>query len=303
MKNGKQLVSVIVPTFNRSEDVMLCIRSIMDSTYPYLEIIVVDNASTDNTQRKIMAFDKDRRLRVVLSPTNLGAGGGRNRGAEEANGKYLLFVDSDNVIDRKMISELIHFFEENDDCGIVGPLMLIKSHPDRIWTYFADINMYSSRAFYKGYGEKNHKQYSEKTLTGHIPNCFMVKKADFEKVGGFDEKYFIMYEEADLAERIKRHLKKKIYFFTKAITYHNVEFTEVSDPAIFRSPERAFLTARNRVYFMKKNAGLFRLIIFSVFFNSFIMLYYLLLLARKSRWTDAGAYLRGNIAGYFERWK
>jgi len=296
--NKNSLVSVVIPTLNRKGEVIACVQSLMESLYQNIEIIVVDNGSVDDTVSCIGKLN-DPRMKLIQSKVNLGAGGGRNRGVKEADGKYLLFVDSDNVVDCKMISQLVDFLEENGDCGMVGPLMLIKSHPDRVWTYFADISMYSSQAFYKGYGEKNSKQYSEKTLTGHIPNCFMVKKTDFEKIGGFDEKYLIMYEEADLAEKIKKCLKKKIYIFAKAVTYHDIEFTKANGYASFRSVERAFLTARNRVYFMKRNATFFQFIIFFFIFNPLIFFYYEYHLLKKGEFAKAGSYANGMCKGFF----
>lgn len=294
----KPLVSVVIPTLNRREEAVACSRSLTESEYQNIEIIVVDNGSVDDTVSCVSELN-DPRIKLIRSKVNLGAGGGRNRGAKAATGKYLLFVDSDNVVDSKMISQLVDFLERNSDCGMVGPLMLIKSHPDRVWTYFADIDMYSSRAFYKGYGEKNSKQYADKILTGHIPNCFMVKKTDFETIGGFDEKYLIMYEEADLAEKIKKCLKKRIYIFTKAVTYHNVEFTKTNDYVSFRSAERAFLTARNRVYFMKRNATFLQFIIFFLIFNPLIFFYYEYHLLKKGEFTKARSYAIGLYKGFF----
>jgi hypothetical protein len=294
------LVSVIIPTYNRATDVIKCVKSVLNSTLKNIEVIVVDNASTDNTIEKLKIFSSDSRFKLIKSLVNLGAGGGRNRGAPRACGKYLLFVDSDNIIDSKMVEYLVDFFDNRPDCGMVGPLMLIESNRKIIWTYFADINMYTSQAKYKGTGEKNIGQFPEVIPVGHLPNCFMVKNREFKKVGGFEEKYLIIYEEADLAEKIKR-LRKKIYLFSKAITYHAVDLPKPEDKKNygFRSPERAFLLARNRVYFMKRNANWLQKIAFFVVFNPIICCYYQLNLIRTGQSNKARAYLRGYFTGIF----
>jgi len=294
------LVSVIIPTYNRAADIVKCVRSVLNSTMKNIEVIVVDNASTDNTIEKLKIFSHDSRFKLIKSQINLGAGGGRNRGARDAHGKYLLFVDSDNVIDSKMIEYLVDFFDNSSDCGMVGPLMLIESNRKIIWTYFADINMYTSQAKYKGTGEKNIGQFPKVVPVGHLPNCFMVKNREFKKVGGFEEKYIIIYEEADLAEKIKR-LGKKIFLFSKAITYHAVELSKREDKNDygFRSPERAFLMARNRVYFMKRNANWLQKIAFFVVFNPIICCYYQFNLIRTGQNDKARAYLRGCFIGLF----
>jgi GT2 family glycosyltransferase len=296
MKENKK-ISVIIPTMNRVDDVIYCISSILESDYKNVEIIVVDNASIDNTIIMLKnKFSKCRNVKLIESKANLGAGGGRNRGAREAEGEYLLFLDSDNVINREMISNLVDFYEGEKDCGMVGPLMLFKENRNIIWLYFADINMYTSQAKYSGTGELNVGQYGEVIKVGHLPNCFMVKKNDFEKIGGFDEKYIIMYEEADLAERIKKLLKKKIYIYSKAITYHNISLSDTNRIG-FRSEERAYLTARNRVYFMKKNASSLQFFIFVAIFNPLILIYYEVKLLKNKEYKKALFYLKGDLRG------
>lgn len=296
----QELVSVIIPTYNRQKDVNNCVASLLKSDYQKIEIIVVDNGSSDKTVEDLEKnYSKDKRFQLVKSKVNLGAGGGRNRGSKEASGKYLLFVDSDNVVEIKMISYLIDFFENKGECGMVGPLMYNGDHKT-IWTYFADINMSTSQAKYKGTGEKNIGQVPKVVPVGHLPNCFMVLNSDFTKIGGFEERYVIVYEEADLAEKIKR-LGKKIYLYSKAITYHVAEAPKESDANNygFRSPERAFLLARNRVLFMKRNATFPQKVTFFIIFNPLICLYYQFNLLRTGQSTKAWAYLKGNLTGLF----
>ncbi len=297
--NKLPLISIIVPTYNRCQETIACLNSILRSDYANYEIIVVNNGSTDKTQQLLKEkFQDNLKIKLISIPKNLGAGGGRNLGAQNARGEYLLFIDSDNVIDYQMISHLITFFSKQKDCGMAGPLMLYKKNPDLIWLYYADINMYTSQAFYKGTGEKNLKQYEKIIKGGHLPNCFMVKKKDFKQLNGFDEKYFIMYEEAELAEKIKKYLKKNIYIYTKAITYHDVEPPiKTKKNVSLRSPERAYLTGRNRIYFMKKNANLLQKIIFFAIFLPVLFLYYEFNLIKNKQFASACKYWQGNWAG------
>ena len=292
-------VSIIIPTQNRADDVINCIDSILISSFNDFEIIVVDNASNDETPLLIKnKFSNNKRIKLIESDINLGAGGGRNRGAKEANGKLLLFIDSDNVIDSEMVKLLVDFVNKKDNCGMVGPLILFKDDPNLIWLYFADINMWTSKASYKGTGEQDAKQYKEIEDVGHIPNCFMVRRKDFEKVGGFDEKYLVMFEEADFAEKIKR-LGKKINIYTKAKTYHNIPLPEKSlrGGATFKNERIAFLTSRNRVYFMKKNANFFQFFIFLFIFLPFSLIYYQFSLLRRKEFNKAVACLKGSAQG------
>ncbi len=296
MKN--KLVSIIIPTRNKSNKTIRCIESIFKNKYKNVEIIVVDNNSEDNTVDNIKKkYANNKKLKLIEKKINFGASEGRNKGARKAKGEYLLFLDSDNVIHNKMIQYLVDFLEKRSDCGMVGPLMLFKENKRKIWLYFADLNHFTSQAFYKGTNEIDKKQYDEVIRVGHLPNCFMVYKKDFRKVNGFDEKYFIMYEEADFAEKIKK-LNKKIYIYSKAITYHDVPLNRKIKLGL-KSKERAYLTARNRVYYMKKNASLPQLILFFLIFNPLIFLYYELNLLINGEFKKAEAYLKGTIRGFF----
>ena len=295
------IISVIVPTMNRAWEVINCVNSILESTFDDFEIIVVDNGSSDDTVSRLnQSFGNNSKVQIIQSKTNLGAGWWRNLGAKNANWKYLLFVDSDNIIDHDMIKYLWEFFEKTADCGMVWPIMYFKDKPDMIWVYFADINMWSSQAMYKWWGEIDQWQYKEVEQTWHLPNCFMVKKDDFEKIWWFDEKYIVMFEEADLAEKLKK-LDKKIFTYTKAKTYHDVPVpnSEGIDRSFFRDERRAFLTARNRVYFMRKNAGIKQKFVFFLIFNPLIMLYYQFQLLRKWEFGKAWNYLKWNILWFF----
>jgi GT2 family glycosyltransferase len=203
-----------------------------------------------------------------------------------------------------MVSLLAGFIEENENCGMVGPLMLFKQDPSIIWLYFAGMNMHTSKSIYKGSGEKDKKQYGEIIETGHLPNCFLVRKKDFEEINGFDEKYFIMFEEADLAEKIKKKLGKKIFVYSKAITCHDLPlpdndsgFNNYSSPFVFRSEQRAYLTARNRIYFMKKNASFMQLASFALLFYPLILIYYEFNLLKAKKFRQALYYLKGSFRG------
>lgn len=297
----KNKVSVIIPTLNRGKEVLECIDSVLVSDYSDLEVVVIDNASADGTLEALgKKFSSLQKVKIIKNEKNLGAAGGRNRGVTYADGDYLLFLDSDNVIDPKMVGVLVKFLDEDEKCGMVGPLMKIKSHPDKLWLRYANINMWTSVGCYKGYGESADQEMEKVMEVGHIPNCFMVRKNDFESVGGFDEKYFIMYEESDLSEKVKNKLKKKIYLLREAVTFHSVPYEEKSTADLsVQYRKRAYLIARNRIYFMRHNASLLQGIIFLIIFNPLIFLYYQLSFISKKQFSEARDYARGAVAGLF----
>jgi glycosyltransferase involved in cell wall biosynthesis len=89
------LVSVIIPTYNRAETVSRAIDSVLDQSHDDLEVLVVDDGSTDDTESVLESYD-DERVRPIYHETNQGANVARNTGIEHARGKYVAFLDSDD---------------------------------------------------------------------------------------------------------------------------------------------------------------------------------------------------------------
>lgn len=148
------LVSVIIVTYNRKNDVIECIDSVLKCSYKFIEIIVVDNASSDGTAEELKRKYADK-IRLIESDRNLYAGGGRNLGAKFANGEYLLFIDSDNVVDIDMIKNMIEGIRKNKDLsiGMNGPFNYCKSEPKRLCWLTNRISLLTSQTKIDGVGE------------------------------------------------------------------------------------------------------------------------------------------------------
>ena len=100
------LVSIIIPHYNNETILLNCLKSIYESTYKNFEIIVVDNASIDNSI--INAKSLYPNINIVKSESNLGYAGGCNLGSKEANGEFLFFLNNDTVIESSCIELLIN---------------------------------------------------------------------------------------------------------------------------------------------------------------------------------------------------
>ncbi|MFL2132961.1 glycosyltransferase [Desemzia sp. FAM 24101] len=106
------LVSVIVPVYNVEVYIEDCLQSIIDQTYQQLEIIVIDDGSTDNSNQKVQPYLSDKRVQLITQ-ANKGLSGARNTGLGIAIGKYVLFVDSDDYIQLNTIEETVKYLEKN----------------------------------------------------------------------------------------------------------------------------------------------------------------------------------------------
>lgn len=117
---SNNLVSVIIPAYNVEQYLVHCVDSVINQSYRNLEIIIVDDGSTDNTLSvaNVLA-KKDRRIKVIHQE-NKGLSGARNTGIKNATGMYISFVDADDYVENGMINGLLRNLKENDadiSCG------------------------------------------------------------------------------------------------------------------------------------------------------------------------------------------
>lgn len=289
-------ISVIIVTYNRLSLLKDCIDSLYLSSFKDFEIIVVDNCSSDGTSSYLKAIEKEG-LRVVRPLSNLMAGGGRNFGANYANANFLLFIDDDNVVDQSMLEVFNRFIDCGQDFGLLGPLMKYYSHPNIIWWADASINKWSSKTTYHCIGLEDTGQLPSICEVGHIPNIFLIKRQTFLAVGGVSEDFVMHYEESDLAEKVKR-CGKKVLRITNAVAFHNVPFkTEKTlRHLVGESDIRAYYTSRNRLLYMRRNAG-FRYVPFVLIFSPIFLFAHLFLLILNGHNRRAIYFFKGYIAG------
>ena len=114
----EELISVIIPTYNRRDKVTYAVKSVLDQTYSNIEVIIIDDASTDNTEAEIKKI-KDDRIRYIYLEKNHGAAGARNVGIKEANGTYIAFQDSDDIWEKEKLQIQIDKMAGNDNVGLV----------------------------------------------------------------------------------------------------------------------------------------------------------------------------------------
>jgi glycosyltransferase involved in cell wall biosynthesis len=111
----KPLVSIVIPVYNAGIFLEDCINSVIGQTLQEIEVICVDDCSTDGSLAKLESYrQRDGRIRVIRKPVNEGPSAARNLGMEAASGKYLLFVDSDDFIDKELCQKAYSHAEEND---------------------------------------------------------------------------------------------------------------------------------------------------------------------------------------------
>ena len=107
------LVSVIMPSYNTAEYISESIASVRKQTYTDWELIIVDDCSADNTDEIVKPFLYDKRIKYIKNETNSGAAASRNRALREAKGKWIAFLDSDDLWHPEKLEKQIRFMEKN----------------------------------------------------------------------------------------------------------------------------------------------------------------------------------------------
>lgn len=211
------MVSIIVLSYNTASLLESCLTSLI--TYapktPY-EIIVVDNASHDESVSLVKK--KFPRVRLIENKENAGFAKGGNIGARHAKGDFLLFFNSDAQL-QKPLDEMISFLQKNDTIGVVGG-KLLASQGQTSHSHGRFFTLWNTFLFFF-FGDKFTKQKSESMQqVDWVSGGFMLIKKDlFEKIGGFDEHFFMYIEDMELCYRVK-HQGKSVYFYPHAVALH-----------------------------------------------------------------------------------
>lgn len=298
-------VSVITPTYNREKDVIALLHALEKQTFHDIEFIIVDNASTDDTKDEVIGYYEDSSIpvKLICLERNLMAAGGRNAGMKAARGNYFLLIDNDNIPAPDMIEQLLKVFHIKKNVGFAAPVSL---NGDKIWMLSGKHDLWTSRPVPLGSGisykaNRNKINYLYETYLS--PNASMIKREVYENVGGFDRRYFAMYEESDFGYRIYKK-GYKMYICTKAVTHHMGTKAEGQSVKLrqlgIESPERAYHFAKNRFLFEKKFASPIQYFVFSVFFSWIFTVYYSSVARKEGRNDIARAYIKGAGKGFLK---
>lgn len=196
-------VSVIMPTYNRADFIKESILSVLKQNFKNLEIIIVDDGSSDNT-RQIINSIKDERI-IYIYQKNKGRSAARNKAIEVARGKYLAFLDSDDLFMPGKIKKQFEFLEKNLDYGMVYTSALNINEKGEVmdvdYKATKSGNIYQDIAFYI-------------PLVITLPTV-MVKKKIVVSLHGFDEK-MRRFEDTDMWRRIAK--RYRIYAMKEPLT-------------------------------------------------------------------------------------
>ncbi|MFH1202025.1 MAG: glycosyltransferase family 2 protein [Candidatus Omnitrophota bacterium] len=229
MKQNKP-VSVIIVNFNRKEYLRRCLDSVSRQSYKNIEIIVIDNSSSDGSV-EILKSDYPF-VKLIVNNENRLFSSAQNQGIKEANGDYILSLNNDTVLEKCYIEELVETIEKNSEIGMATGRIL--SRDGKSIDSCGQILSGDRTAKERGFGEINNGQFNEPGYVfgvGAVAALYKKEMLEMLKIDGeyFDSAYGMFLEDLDLNWRANR-FGFKAFYNPKAVAYHIRGATAKTEP-------------------------------------------------------------------------
>ncbi len=195
-------VSVVILAYNNWRFTVACLHSVLTfSDYPRLEVVVVDNASTDETALELKRMrQRDSRIKVVRNRANVGFSAGNNAGIRASSGEYVVLLNNDTYVTLGWVRDLIRPLQQDREIGLVGPLSNNIGNEQKVKINYQDMQgmATAARRFVRG---RPRQRYATDNLAFF---CVAIRREVIERVGLLDEDYGRgFFEDDDYCQRVR----------------------------------------------------------------------------------------------------
>jgi GT2 family glycosyltransferase len=288
-KRNLPKVSIIIVNYNGKKFLEQCLSALFKTDYPLscYEVIMVDNGSMDNSVKYVK--ENFPFVRIIALSKNYGFTGGCNKGVKGARGEFVAFLNNDTVVDKNWLRELVKVMQINKKIGMCGSKIIFIEKPEIV--QYAGGYLHLLGAIFDPFHES--KPDRDFYYVGSICGAsFLIRKDLFEKVGGFDEDFFLYADEVDLCLRVWL-VGYRVAYSPYSIVHHYGEGTvnklnnkiAQSNNVLYarlRSSATIYHGNKNSMAFIIKNFQIKNLFI-GVIFSYFYLLFQLIwLLQTKS---------------------
>ncbi|MBU0671056.1 glycosyltransferase family 2 protein [Patescibacteria group bacterium] len=234
--------SFVILNYNTSNLLRLCLKNIYSLNIPVeFEVIVVDNASSDNSVK--IAKHQFPQTKLILSKKNIGHAAGNNLGIKEAKGEYIVILNTDIIIpSAKSIEKIISYLDNHPRVGLLGPKLLngdgsVQNSCYRPYKFFTPIYRRTPLGNLKGAKKDlarhlmldfDHNETRE--VEWILGACMFIRKSVLDKLNGFNESFFLYFADYELCDRIRENDYQIMYFSdSDIIHYHRRESASRSE--------------------------------------------------------------------------
>ena len=267
--NKTPLVSIIILNFNAGKLLLNCIESLTKLAYQNIELIIVDNVSTDNSQNQCK--EKFPQVKLIQNEKNSGYCGGNNVGIKNANGEFIIILNPDTIVESNLIDELLDAYNIHGE-GLYQPKILSLENKSILQSTGNMIHVFGF-GFARDKGNQENNEIKETTKIGYAAGtCLFALKETFLKLKLFDEFLFLYHDDLDIGWRASQ---KEInsYIVPQTTIYHAESYS------LKWSKKKFFWLERNRRYclmthyspntlkIIKKELWITELLIWAVYFS------------------------------------
>ena len=202
-------VSAIVVNWNAGDHLVPCVRSLLDQTGVDVDVVVVDNASTDGSLEMLTGFGD--RVRVVQTGANLGFGRGVNRGVAVTDTAFVVALNPDVVLELDAVQSMVSFLEKHDEIGLVGPRLKDATGQVRASCGFAPrlvdeiCRKFLLHLVFPLFKFRRISPPLAQKVDWVTGACFAARRRAFDATGGLDEAIFMYYEDVDFGLRLAQN--------------------------------------------------------------------------------------------------
>lgn len=243
-------VYVIILNYNGYDDTIECVKSVEDSDYPNKKIIVVDNASKDESY-DVLSKSLNKNVVLLKSDVNIGYAGGNNIGikyALEDGADYICVLNNDTIVKSDMLTKCVEELKKDETIAFIGPAIM-EFNEDVVQSTGGDVNIKIGEVTLNNHGT-HLNELSDKLECDYIGGACMVFKASIIKnLGMIPENYFLFFEETEWCYRAKRRGLKNVCITTTSLRHKGSASIDVIQGL------HGYLMERNRVVFVKRNIG------------------------------------------------
>lgn len=264
-------VSIIFPTHNSLALAVRCLQSITKIAYPKtkMQIMVIDNGSTDNTSNEIkLSYPK---VNLISNATNNSFAKSINQGLKHTTGEYIFITNDDVQFEPNGISELVSFLKVHPETGIIGGKIRSWSTPRKSSSSGYMFNRWTGDTYVPS--EKTDKVYEPDWIQGC---ALLIRRSVIDQIGLFDEHYPYFFEDLDLCVRAKRAGWKILYLPVPAI-WHGGSITANRNKTL-----KYTNWYKSKIFFILKQLPLFNSI-WLLLFQTFLVIPYRALVLRDDR--------------------
>jgi len=234
-----QRVCITILGYNNIHDTLDCLESISQLEGGQFPVLFIDNGSEDNSSDIVKKHFPS--VNVLRLSSNLGFSGGTNEGLGWVCGQgyeFCLILNNDVILDQAMVNEMLSVADNHESCAVVMPRIIFI--PPKVKTRGSRKNIWSDGGYYRKLPPTIKLKDNRRNINFEVPRtiefapgCALLIRCEvFEKVGSFDERFFLFYEDWDFSMRVRK-AGLSIWCAPKALLYHKVSQSTMRNPYLY----------------------------------------------------------------------